>query len=293
MTPGTITIADPRNSRRPTPKVRPLAASMCLSAMTITATATASAATPPVCSYKVVKSHPHDTTAFTQGMLFKDGFIYESTGLRGRSSIRKVSLETGEVLQQTDLPEALFGEGLAAWNDSLINITWTSGVGFVLNAADFKVQRTFRYSGEGWGLARSKDAILMSDGSAQIRVLDPFSLKELRRIPVTSDGAPVLQLNELEWIDGDIYANVWQTDRIARIDGQSGRVKSWIDLTDLLPGFGARPGNDAVLNGIAYDDAGRRLFVTGKLWPKLFEIELTGPAACRIGGKGAANPARK
>ena len=231
----------------------------------------------PVCSYKVINTYPHDRTAFTQGLIFKNGVLYESTGQRGRSSIRKVRLEEGKILQKVDLPDSVFGEGLTEWQDSLISVTWTSGVGFVFNTADLEVQRTFRYSGEGWGLTRSDQAILMSDGTSQIRVLDPVSLRELRRINVTAESAPVFQLNELEWVKGEIYANIWQSDLIARIDARSGHVKSWIDLSGLLEGFGASAGNEAVLNGIAYDDQHERLFVTGKLWPKLFEIEVAGP----------------
>jgi glutamine cyclotransferase len=237
----------------------------------------------PICSYEVVRSYPHDPRAFTQGLLFKDGFLFESTGLRGQSSVRKVRLESGEVLQKTELGGAVFGEGLAAWQGSLIQLTWTTGIGFILSAADLEIQRTFRYQGEGWGLTQSDQALLMSDGSAQIRVLDPIEFKELHRINVTADGAPVTQLNELEWVDGEIYANVWHSDRIARIDPKTGHVKSWIDLTGLLQGFSASAGGEAVLNGIAYDSQRQRLLVTGKLWPRLFEIKLTGPAACQTG----------
>lgn len=234
------------------------------------------------CSYKVLNTYPHDRTAFTQGLIFKGGALYESTGRFGESSIRKVHLESGEILQRVNLPSSVFGEGLTAWQDTLINVTWTSGIGFILDAADLELQRTFRYDGEGWGLTRSDRAILMSDGTSQIRVLDPASYKELQRINVTAEGAPVLSLNELEWVEGEIYANIWRSDRIARIDARTGHVHSWIDLSGLLKGFGASDSTEAVLNGIAYDDQGDRLFVTGKLWPNLFEIELAGPPGCRV-----------
>jgi glutamine cyclotransferase len=239
-----------------------------------------SVGSPAVCSFKVINAYPHDPAAFTQGLLYKDGLLHESTGRYGASSIRKVRLETGEVVQQVKLPKTVFGEGLTAWQDKLISVTWTSGVGFIVDARDLKVQRSFRYAGEGWGLASSDRAILMSDGSSQIRVLDPTSLQELRRINVTAQGVPVLKLNELEWVNGQIYANIWQSDRIARIDAHTGHVQAWIDLSGLLKGFGKDAG-EAVLNGIAYDPQGDRLFVTGKLWPQLFEIELTGPSECR------------
>lgn len=241
--------------------------------------------TVPICSYKVINTYPHDRTAFTQGLIFRDNVLYESTGRYGRSSIRKARLETGEIIQRMDLPDSVFSEGLTAWQDHLINITWTSGVGFIINAADLKPQRIFRYDGEGWGLTHSPQEILMSDGTSQIRVLDPIALRELRRIDVTAEGTPVLQLNELEWVQGEIYANIWKSDYIARIDPRSGNVQSWIDLSGLLEGYAANSGSEAVLNGIAYDEARSRLFVTGKLWPKLFEIELIGSAECHPGSK--------
>lgn len=235
------------------------------------------AASVPVQGFKVIRSYPHDPQAFTQGLFFHDGFLYEGTGLRGRSTIRKVELETGRVVQAVELPEAYFGEGISQWGDRLIGITWQEQTAFVLDLKSFKLWRKFSYTGEGWGLTHNDRELVMSDGSAELRFLDPLSFKELRRVKVTADGRPVQDLNELEWVDGEILANVWQTDRIARIDPRTGRVTAWIDLTGLLPD-NLRLNADAVLNGIAYDAATKRLFVTGKLWPKLFEIQLTKPS---------------
>lgn len=231
----------------------------------------------PVQGFKVVRSYPHDPDAFTQGLFFHDGFLFEGTGLRGRSSIRKVELETGRVLQGVELPPDVFGEGITQWGDRLVGITWQEQTAFVLDLKTFKLWRKFSYPGEGWGITHNERELVMSDGSAELRFLDPLTFKELRRVKVTADGRPVTQLNELEWVEGEILANVWQTDRIARIDPKTGRVTGWIDLTGLLPD-NQRPHPDAVLNGIAYDAKARRLFVTGKLWPKLFEIQLVKPA---------------
>ena len=231
----------------------------------------ASAAT-PVQGYKVVKAYPHDPDAFTQGLFFHEGFLYEGTGLRGRSSIRKVDLETGRVLQAVELPAEFFGEGITRWGDRLIGITWQEQTAFVLDLKTFKLWRKFSYAGEGWGLTHNERELVMSDGTAELRFLDPTTFKELRRLRVTADGRPLELLNELEWIEGEVWANVWQTDRIARINPKTGVVSGWIDLSGLLHG---RRGSDDVLNGIAYDAARKRLFVTGKLWPKLFEIQLT------------------
>lgn len=239
------------------------------------ATPLALAAT-PVQGYKVVNSYPHDPGAFTQGLFFHDGFLYEGTGLRGRSSIRKVEITTGKVLQAVELPGEFFGEGITMWGDRLISITWQEQTAFVLDLKTFKLWRKFNYAGEGWGITHNGRELIMSDGTAELRFLDPMSFKELKRVRVTADGRPVDQLNELEWVNGEVYANVWQTDRIARIDPKTGRVAGWIDLTGLLPAS-QRTGQDDVLNGIAYDSAKKRLFVTGKLWPRLFEIQLTTP----------------
>lgn len=233
------------------------------------------AAAIPVYGFFVKHSYPHDPQAFTQGLFFKDGFLYESTGLNGKSSLRKVELKTGKVLQQKDLPKDVFGEGSAAVGDDIVSLTWTSKYGFVFDQKTFTLKRRFRYDSEGWGLASDGKALYMSDGTPTIHILDPVTLQETRRIEVAAEGKPVPQLNELEMVDGQLFANVWGTDVIARIDPADGKVVGWIDLGGLLPP--AQRGTssaDAVLNGIAYDSRQRRLFVTGKLWPKMFEVEL-------------------
>ena len=230
----------------------------------------------PEYTYEVVHSYPHDRTAFTEGLFYLDGFLYESTGIEGASSVRKVRLETGEVVQRHDLPSAYFGEGIIHWKDRLIQLTYKTEVGFVYNLSTFETERRFEYPGEGWAMTQDGKNIFMSDGTAQIRIWDPATLQELRRITVTDQGQPVSNVNELEWVKGEIYANIWETDRIARIDPATGRVVGWIDLAGLLnPNERiAGPEGTDVLNGIAYDAKGNRLFVTGKRWPLLFEIRL-------------------
>jgi glutaminyl-peptide cyclotransferase len=230
----------------------------------------------PEYTYEVVHTYPHDRTAFTEGLFYLDGFLYESTGIEGASSVRKVRLETGEVVQRHDLPSAYFGEGIIHWKDRLIQLTYKTEVGFVYNRSTFETERRFEYPGEGWAMTQDGKNIFMSDGTAQIRIWDPETLQELRRITVTDQGQPVPNVNELEWVKGEIYANIWETDRIARIDPATGRVVGWIDLAGLLnPNERiAGPEGTDVLNGIAYDAKGNRLFVTGKRWPKLFEIRL-------------------
>jgi glutamine cyclotransferase len=221
----------------------------------------------------VVNTYPHDASAFTQGLVYQDGFLYEGTGLNGRSSLRKERLETGEVLKQINLSPDVFGEGIAIFNHQVIQLTWQSHIGYVYRLNDFQLLRQFSYSGEGWGLTSNSRELFMSDGTPEIRVLDPQTLQEKRRITARDGDTPVDQLNELEWVDGEIFANVWQSDRIARISPQTGKVTGWIDLSGLLsPLYHLEPG--AVLNGIAYDAVHKRLFVTGKLWPKVFEIRL-------------------
>ncbi len=228
----------------------------------------------PEYSYHVVHTYPHDNTAFTQGLFYLNGFLYEGTGLNNQSSIRKVKLETGEVLERRDLPGQYFGEGIVNWKDRLIELTWQAHEGFIYDLATFQLRSDYHYPGEGWGLTQDGKRIIMSDGSPQLRFWDPETLAEISRITVTADGQPVKNLNELEWVKGEIYANIWQTDRIARIDPKTGRVVGWIDCTGLLSPDDPVGGEGALLNGIAYDAAAGRLFVTGKLWPKLFEIKL-------------------
>ena len=224
--------------------------------------------------YRVVNTYPHDSRAYTQGLVYRDGALYESTGLRGRSTLRKVRLETGEVLQEHRLEAKYFGEGLTDWNNRLIQLTWQTNVGFVYDLSTFKPVARFNYPGEGWGITHDGKRLIMSDGhpNGQLRLLDPSTFAETGRLTVRDQGRPVSSLNELEFVNGEIFANIYQTDRIARIDPASGRVTGWIDLTGILSPAD-RAGVD-VLNGIAYDAAGDRLFVTGKLWPRLFEIRL-------------------
>ena len=227
----------------------------------------------PHYGYQVVHVYPHDHNAFTQGLEFRAGFLYEGTGLNGRSSLRKVKLETGEVVQKIDLDPQYFGEGITVLNQQIVELTYKTQIGFIYDQGSFRRLRSFNYSGEGWGLANDGQQIFMSDGSAQIRVWDPVSMQERRRITVRDGGKPVDNINELECVHGEIYANIWQTERIARISPADGRVLGWIDMSGLLT-TADRSENVDVLNGIAYDALGNRLFVTGKLWPKLFEIKI-------------------
>jgi glutaminyl-peptide cyclotransferase len=238
------------------------------------ACAAVSRAAVPTYGYDIVHTYPHDPTAFTEGLFYLNGFLYESTGLEQHSSIRKVRLETGEVLQKLDIPPQYFGEGIVNWKSHLISLTWQSHVGFVFDLATFKQQREFHYDGEGWALTQDGNQILMSDGTPEIRFLNPTTLAEIRRITVTLDGKPIHNVNELEWVKGEIYANVWQTNFILRIDAHDGHVVGVVNLTGLLTTSDQVAGQTDVLNGIAYDAKSDRLFVTGKNWPKLFEITL-------------------
>jgi glutamine cyclotransferase len=223
--------------------------------------------------YRVVHTYPHDPQAYTQGLLYEDGYLYESTGLNGRSSLRMVDLETGRVLQKADVPSQCFAEGLAAWGSTLIQLTWQSHIAFVYDRFSFRLLHTFTYDGEGWGLTQDGRNLILSDGTASLRFFDPATFREVRHIVVKDHGSQVTELNELEFVHGEIYANVWHTDRIARISPANGRVLGWIDLSGLLSAD-QRSDPEAVLNGIAWDSVHDRLFVTGKLWPKLFEIKI-------------------
>jgi glutaminyl-peptide cyclotransferase len=237
----------------------------------------------PSYGYEVQRVYPHDPKAFTQGLQYVDGYLYEGTGQVGQSSIRKVELETGKVLQQRDVPAPHFGEGITVWKNDIIELTWQTNVAFVYDKATFAPRRSFTYTGEGWGLTQDSTSLFMSDGTDQIRVLDPATFAERRRIKVTSVGAPLKNLNELEFVKNEIFANVWQTDQVARIAPASGKVEAYVDLSGLLTP--AERANTDVLNGIAYDAVHDRLFITGKWWPKLFEIKLVkkvGP----VGGVG-------
>ena len=225
-------------------------------------------------TYRVIASHPHDPEAFTQGLLFADGQLYESTGGYGQSSLRIVDLASGRVLRERQLPDNRFGEGLALNGGRLHQLTWKAGDGFIHDATTLAPIGEFRYGGEGWGLAANADSLVMSDGTAELRFLDPATRTEVRRLPVRDGTKPVAGLNELEFVEGDLYANVWPSDRIAIINPANGQVRGWLDLTGLLPLVFRTPRTD-VLNGIAYDAVGKRLFVTGKHWPRLFQIEVT------------------
>jgi glutaminyl-peptide cyclotransferase len=225
-------------------------------------------------TYKVIHTYPHDPEAFTQGLIYLDGRLYESTGLNGKSSVRMVDLNTGKVLQKYDVPAGYFGEGLTDWGSTLVQLTWKAQKGFVYDRFSFSLVRTFEYEGEGWGLTHDRTTLIMSDGSAYLRFLDPKSFRERRRIHVTDDaGQEIEDLNELEYIHGEIYANIWGSGIIVRISPRSGKVLGQIDLTGIIDKSELHDRN-AVLNGIAYDASGDRLFVTGKLWPKLFEIKV-------------------
>ncbi|HUV02367.1 MAG TPA: glutaminyl-peptide cyclotransferase [Desulfobacteria bacterium] len=226
-----------------------------------------------VYSYEIVTTFPHDSNAFTQGLVFDNGFLYEGTGGRGESTVRKVELETGAVIKKYRLPSQYFGEGVTLWNDTLIQLTYQSGVGFVYDKDSFILQQEFAYPTDGWGLTHDGTHLIMSDGTATLYFLDPTTFEEVKRLEVHDNDTPVTHLNELEYIHGTVYANVWPTDRIVMISSETGRVVGRVDLDGLLSDEGSyQP--IGVLNGIAYDAANDRLFITGKYWPKLFEIEL-------------------
>lgn len=231
----------------------------------------AAAAPVPEYTFRVVQEYPHDPAAFTQGLAYADGFLYEGTGLHGQSTLRRVNIQTGTVLAYHELPPQYFGEGVTVFRDRIIQLTWQSQVGFYYDRETFGLIEEFYYPSEGWGLTHDGERLIMSDGTATLYFLEPVTFSELGRVEVTDNGKPVGQLNELEFIHGEVWANVWPTNRIARIDPQSGRVVGWVDLTGLLAPAD-RHGDVDVLNGIAYDAENHRLFVTGKRWPKLFEI---------------------
>jgi glutaminyl-peptide cyclotransferase len=224
-------------------------------------------------TYQIVHTYPHDQNAYTQGLFYLNGHLYESTGIYGQSSLRMEDLETGRILELHDVPAKYFAEGLAPWGSTLVQLTWQSHIALVYDRSTFRFLRTLSYEGEGWGLTADDKEMILSDGTATLRFLDPTTFKVLRRVTVTDHGKPVTQLNELEFIHGEIYANIWHSDRIARISPTTGKVLGFIDLTGILPAS-ERSSPEAVLNGIAYDATHDRLFVTGKLWPSLFEIKV-------------------
>jgi glutamine cyclotransferase len=227
----------------------------------------------PVYGYEVINTYPHDRTAFTEGLVFDNGVLYEGTGLYGESTLRMVELETGEVLKEYHLPDQFFGEGVTLWDDTIIQLTWRSGASFVYDKTSFLLLEEFAYPTEGWGITHDGKRLIMSDGTATLHFLDTDTFEEIERIEVHDNGVPVTNLNELEYVNGEVYANVWQTNRIARISPETGQVVGWIDLEGLLSEEDFVHPVD-VLNGIAYDAEHDRLFVTGKYWPKLFEIKL-------------------
>jgi glutaminyl-peptide cyclotransferase len=245
----------------------------------------------PVHSFEVVHAYPHDAEAFTQGLVYRDGFLYESTGLQGQSTLRKLEIETGRVVQRRAMAPDIFAEGLTIWNNTLVQLTWQHQMAFVYALATFAPQSTLTYEGEGWGLTHDGTRLILSDGNAVLRFLDPASGRETGRVPVNDRGRPVVDLNELEFVRGSVLANVWHTDRIAVIDPATGTVTAWLDLTGLRPAS-SRQDAEAVLNGIAYDEARDRLFVTGKRWPTLFEIALRPPLKPGQGTAGRGTTAR-
>ena len=228
---------------------------------------------PPVYGYKVIRVFPHDPKAYTQGLVFHRGVLYEGTGLEGKSSLRQVELKTGKIIRRHRLPDTWFGEGVALWRDQLIQLTWKNRIGLIYDRHSFRLLKTFSYATEGWGLTHDGSQLIMSDGTDRLYFIDPQTLKEKRRVQVQDRGFPVRWLNELEYIKGEIFANVYMTDWIVRIAPETGQVTGWIDLRGLLPESDRTRGAE-VLNGIAYDAEGERMFVTGKFWPKLYEIKL-------------------
>jgi glutamine cyclotransferase len=236
------------------------------------------AAAVPTGGYQIKHVYPHDPGAFTEGLFYLKGDIFESTGIPGQSNVRRVRLMDGAVLQSKAIAPNLFGEGIVNWGAEIVSLTWQDHIGFRWDLKTLTQKTTFHYPGEGWALTQDGKHLIMSDGTPELRVLDPESFRELRRIKVTADGRPVANLNELEWVKGEILANIWQTHLIARIDPATGKVKAWIDMSG-LPETTSRANPDAVLNGIAYDREHDRLFITGKNWPHLYEISLTAPKA--------------
>ncbi len=239
----------------------------------VSPTTTPENAVVPKYGYEVVNMWEHDPYAFTQGLVFINGQLLESTGEEGRSSLRHVELQTGKILKKVDIPAPYFAEGIAFLNGKIYQLTWLHQLGFIYDAQSLKRVGDFKYPGEGWGLTTDGQSLIISDGTNQIKFLDPASFKVTRTITVTDKTTPIDQLNELEWVQGEIYANVWHDEKIAVINPQTGRVTAWIDLTGLIPA-GELQDPEAVLNGIAYDQAIGRLFVTGKLWPRIFEIRV-------------------
>jgi glutaminyl-peptide cyclotransferase len=227
---------------------------------------------PKTYGFKVVAAYPHDPNAFTQGLAIEKGQLYEGTGQYGASSVRRVDLKTGRVQKLRPVNASYFGEGIAILGGKLYQLTWQNGLAFVYDIESFNVQQTLRYATEGWGLTDDGNQLILSDGSATLRFLDPATFETKREITVRDGGEPIARLNELEYVNGEVWSNVWYDDRIARISPDDGTVLGWIDLASIYPR--AVRGAEAVLNGIAYDEDAKRLFVTGKNWPQLYEIEV-------------------
>jgi len=265
-----VTLPHNAAARRPRRRWWLLAILGCLTCACVVWAITRDAA-PPVHEVEVVHAYPHDPRAYTQGLAFDAGCLYEGTGKYGQSTLRKVDLASGKVLQSQPLDRRLFGEGIAVWQDQIVQLTWRNRVGLVYDKGTFQEVRRFEYSGEGWGLTHDGRYWIISDGSSTLRFLDPQTQTVVRQVLVHSQGRRVADLNELEYVHGEILANIWYKDYIARISPATGEVLGWIDLRSLMP---RRSDREAVLNGIAYDPDGDRLFVTGKNWPKLFEIRV-------------------
>jgi glutaminyl-peptide cyclotransferase len=227
-------------------------------------------ASPTLYTYQIIKTHQHDTTAFTEGLVFNDGVLYESTGEYGSSSLRQVNLENGVIQHEVFLPNQYFGEGLTVVNDSLIQLTWQNKIGFIYDKETFSLLGNFSYSTEGWGLTFNGSDLIMSDGTAKLTFLDPVTFQMVGQVSVHDGNTPVTNINELEFINGDVYANIWMQQKIAIINPQTGTVKGWIDLTGIYQSNNL----DDVLNGIAYDSQTNRLLITGKDWPNLYEITI-------------------
>lgn len=247
--------------------------SLALTAVALVAAQAPPQPRPPVVKPTLVATYPHDTSAFTEGLLITDGKLYESTGREGQSRIRQVDLKTGKVLREIALPATLFGEGIVAWGRELLSVVWHGGTGYRWSLPALKRTGTFKYDGEGWAMTDDGANVILSDGTPTLRFLDPKTMTVVRRLTVTYAGRPLARLNELEYVHGEILANIWMTPAIVRIDPATGAVRGVIDLGDLIAQIPTAD-RDAVANGIAWDRAAGRLYVTGKNWPKLFEITL-------------------
>lgn len=250
---------------------------LCAAMLTIVVAGHGAAAT-PLGGFEIKHVYPHDPGAFTEGLFYLKGDLFESTGLVGQSTLRRVRLQDGAVLETRAIAPTLFGEGIVNWGNEIVSLTWQDHVGFRWDLKTLKQKKTFSYTGEGWALTQDGKHLIMSDGTPILRFRDPVTFREIRHITVSADGHPVPNLNELEWVKGEIFANIWETNLIARIDPRTGKVNAWIDMSG-LPETRGGTNRDDVLNGIAYDREHDRLFITGKNWPHLYEVRLTAPKA--------------